>query len=182
MKHIYLTLALLLFTTNAVAEGDSQYLIGASFGQFRSDSTLDTLDLTNAYEGKVGFKEGLGVFALSYSFAEEKESLNDEGSEPTTEQYQSVLFLLEGMTEPNKFIGSLQAQLVMGVHGGMLFANVNKEEKQDFQYGLQGGINFPIGPMFGLELVYRYSFTNLTFDNVKIDNIQQLNFGATIAF
>jgi len=177
MKLFWFSLILLILNSNLFAE-KSQYLVGASYGQFRSDSTLDTSDLSAAYEGKIGIKEGQGIFALSYDYIEEKKSQNPNVSE----QYQSVLIHLEGLTQPKKFIGSLDAQLLLGVHGGMLLAKVNDTEKQDFQYGLQGGMYFPMGDLFAMELIYRYSLTNIGFDEVKIDNIQQLNLGASFTF
>ncbi len=175
---VTLCFILLSMSTLYAAEAPSQFLIGGSFGQFRADSSLDIEDLRNAYEGKIGFKEGLGILALSYDYIEEQNSLQPE----LTEQYSSVLFLLEGLTPPAKFIGPLQAQFVVGVHGGMIMGKVNKVEKQDFQYGVQGGINFPMASIFSIEIIYRYSFTNLSFDEVRIDNIQQLNVGAVLTF
>ncbi len=169
---------LLLANTLYAAKPSSQFLIGGSFGQFRADSTLDTADLSNAYEGKIGIKEDLGILALSYDYVEEQNSLQPK----LTKQYSSVLFLLEGLTKPSKFIGPLQAQFLVGVHGGMVMAKVNDIEKQAFQYGLQAGANFPIISILSIEIVYRYSFTNLKFDEAKIDNIQQLNVGAVLTF
>ena len=175
MKH---TLATLIFLFSTIILADSQFLVGGSFGQFKNNSTIDSNDLQNAYEAKIGFKEEQGIFALAYTYAEEQESKDPD----IKERYSSLLVLLEGLTEPQKFIGSMKAQLLLGVHGGLLFGSVNGEEKENFIYGLQGGAYFPMGKMFAVEMIYRYSLTDMKYDIVQIKNIQQLNLGVSFTF
>ncbi len=169
-------LTLMLATTLWGAQKKSEYLIGVDYGQFKNVSEVDAANLHTAYAAKIGIKEGLGIAALEYNYVEEFSQDNQKL------QYQSALILLDGMTKPKHFAGSLDAQMSVGLHLGVLQANIADEESRGFIYGAQGGMVFPLSKWLLFEAIYRYSLTNVTAGGIKTDAIQQLNLGASFVF
>ena len=154
----------------------TEYLIGAHYGEFKAASEIDAANLESAYGAKIGMKEGLGVVALEYNYVQPytKDGIQRE--------YQSLLILLDGMTKPKKFIGSLNAQMSVGIHAGVLQSDIEDESSRGFIYGAQGGMVFPLTKWLLFEAIYRYSLTNVTASGIKTDALQQLNFGASFVF
>ncbi len=177
MKLKHIGLSLLLVATHSFAS-DFKYLLGASVGQTKNDVSSSYDNLATSYQVKAGFQEGFGSAYLAYNYVSESTA---DGAN-YKEKYQSALLFIDGMTPPAHFIGPMKSQAVIGFHAGMMSATVADNEASGFQYGLQGGANFPFSKLFSISIIYRYSFSDIKVATSTIWSQEELNVGANFTF